>query len=321
MTPAKLNVFFGFYPYSGSGGVSSEHPSNRKWFADTLLKCKADPRVGEVFTRDYCDTPIPMTRNRSVADAQQLGADVIVMCDSDNHPDLYIGRDPLAKPFWDSSFDFLYERKKKGLVTTIGAPYCGPPPIENVYVFRFAADQSGHPGLDCRVEAYSREDAAGRAGIETVAALPTGLIMYDIAVFDVIGHPYFYYEFDGDGPQCPHCGISAPGPQANKASTEDVTATRDMALFGLEKLGYSPVFVNWDAWAGHWKPKCVGKPTVLSADNVGAKYREAVKSGRRSDEKLITVRPGPVVEAILRRQAADLAFAGDGWANGTPAKA
>lgn len=301
MTPAKLNVLFAFFPYGGNGGVSSEHPSIRDWWGKLTPKLLVDPRVGKFWNLDYCDTPVTMTRNAAAEDARKLGADLLFMIDSDQHPDLYLGADPLAKPFWDTSFDFLYERRLRGLKTVVGAPYCGPPPHECVYVFRWVTHESDKPDTDVRLEMWSREDAAFRAGIGPAAALPTGMILFDTAVFDVIKPPYFYYEYEGDGPQCPHCGCGRPGPQSRKASTEDVTATRDILLFGREELGDDVLFCNWDAWAGHYKPKCVGKPRPITTDQVGQKYRDAVLRNRRSDERLVNVRPQGGVESLLSR--------------------
>jgi hypothetical protein len=44
-------------------------------------------------------------------------------------------------------------------------------------------------------------------------------------------------------------------------------------LVGTQRLGYNPVFCNWDAWAGHWKPKCVSKPQVISASGISEKLK------------------------------------------------
>ena len=291
MTPAKLNLYLAMYPYSGNGSSSAEAPCIRSWFGRTLLVAKADERVGAIEWRDFCDTPITMTRNQSVQEARKAGADVLIMCDSDQFPDYELGRgDATQKPFFQSSFDFLYARRMKGQVTVIGAPYCGPPPHENVYVFKPATYESEHPGVDHRVEQFSREEAAIRAGFEEVIALPTGLIMFDMKVFDHIPHPYFDYEWEGDGPPCQHCGQPKPGPRAQKASTEDVVATRDMAMICCTKLGYNPVYVNWDAWAGHWKPKCVGKPRIMSTDMVSGKYREAILHSQPANVKRVYFR-------------------------------
>lgn len=315
MPALKLNVGFAFFPYGGNGGISSEHPSIRAWFARTIAKCKADPRIGEIFTKDYSDTPITMTRNHAVMDAREANCDVLVMVDSDQHPDLYMGILGRAVPFFDSSFDFLYERKLKGLVTTIGAPYCGPPPAECVYVFRWTTEESDHPNIDCSIAMYSREEACGMTGIQPAAALPTGLVMFDMEVFNLtdpihefealrkkyplniataLTKPWFYYEWET---------IYA----AQKVSTEDVTASRDMNLLAAVKLGYSPCYANWDAWAGHWKPKCVGMPIMLTSESINAKYAEAVLSGREQGKHMMDVefvnRNVPVVPSRIIKNA------------------
>jgi hypothetical protein len=272
----QLNVMFAFFPYGGNGGISSEHPSIRRWFAETLLKIKKDDRIDEVLAQDFSDTPITMTRNKAVQEARKQKADVLIMVDSDQHPDNMIGQDAFARPFWDSTFDFLYKRYPNGPVV-VGAPYCGPPPCENVYVFRWANHQSDHPNVDMRLEQYCREEAAQLTGIQECAALPTGLIMFDMRVFDIVKPPYFYYEYTDEY-------------ESEKASTEDVTATRDMSLLGCQKLGYSPVYCNWDAWAGHWKPKCVSKPAILTAEAANEKYRDAVlKGGKPANERLMVM--------------------------------
>lgn len=298
MTPAKLHVFFAFYPYGGNGASSSEHPNIRSWFAATVTACNADPRISHITARDFSDTPIPMMRNRSVLEAREVGADVIVMIDSDQHPDLYNGVEATAKPFFESSFDFLYKRRMEGKATCIGAPYCGPPPGECPYVFRWDDNETNNPNVDHHIEMYDRATASQMQGIHPCAALPTGCIMFDMELFNVtdpkheyaallakyqdpeiaklLTKPWFYYEYED---------IYA----GKKASTEDVTATRDMVLCALAKLGYNVMFANWDAWAGHWKPKCVGKPVLLSSDSINQKYMEAVLSGRQKYRQIMNI--------------------------------
>ena len=285
MKPRKLKLFFGFFPYGGVGSSSLECPTVRNWFCNTVLKARNDERIESLLDKDFSDTPITATRNEAVMAAQAVSADVLILIDSDMKPDCELGNDPLAKPFWESSFDFLYRHYEQGPVV-VGAPYCGPPPFSNVYAFRWANRRNDYPA-DMRLEAFTREEASARSGIEEVAALPTGLIMYDMRAFDLISHPYFEYEWEGDGPPCLHCGCPKPGPRARKASTEDIVNTRDISQAGIIKLGYNPVHINWDSWAGHWKPDLVRKPQILTADMVGRRLSEAVLSGRRSDERLI----------------------------------
>jgi hypothetical protein len=285
MTPAKMKLYFAFFPYSGSGGVSSQHPSIQRWFVRTMLEAKKDERIAEIYDEDLSETPITMTRNRAVQNARKVGADVLIMCDSDQWPDLYHGQDPLAKPFFPSSFDFLYKRRIEGHPVVVGAPYCGPPNQELVYVFKWANWQTDHPNVDMRLEMFTREEAAVRSGIEEVAALPTGLIMFDMQVFDTIDPPYFYYEYTDAFEQ-------------EKASTEDVTCTRDLALHGVKAYGRSPIHCNWDSWAGHMKPKCVGKPKLLTVDHVSKKYQDAVRRNQPSTERLMFVRNGDIAELV-----------------------
>ena len=298
MTPAKLNVFFSFFPYGGNGGCATEHPNIRSWFAQTMVQCNRDERIGKITASDYSDTPIPMMRNRAVCEARDVGADVLVMVDSDQHPDLYIGADPTAVPFFSSCFDFVYARKMKGMCTTIGAPYCGPPPSECPYIFRWANTESNNPNIDHHIEMYGREEAAIMTGIQECAALPTGCIMFDMEMFNVtdprheyeallkkygsietakaLTKPWFYYEYKDIY-------------QAYKASTEDVTASRDMLLCAHAKLGYPTLFVQWSSWAGHWKPKCVGKPIALSSESINEKYSAAVMSGRKERHHMMNI--------------------------------
>jgi len=132
------------------------------------------------------------------------------------------------------------------------------------------------------------------SGIQECAALPTGLIMYDMRCFDVTepetdkDHPWFYYEWTDKY-------------AANKASTEDVTMTRDLSLTGATKLGYNPVLCNWDAWAGHWKPKCVGKPVVMDAKSVGQKLRMAWSSQHDGGNKIVDLKmPADLAKHVER---------------------
>lgn len=295
MTPAKVNLFVAFFPYGGNGSSSSEYPEVRNWYARTLKKIGSDPRIGEVYDKDFSDTPITLTRNAAVICARKCGADILVMCDSDMHPDKELQEgDRDAKPFWDSSFDFMYERMVRGQQTVVAAPYCGPPPIEMPYIFKWCAKQGDHPNPEHGLEMFSREEAAVRSGLEDVAALPTGLIMFDMRVFDTLDPKHHYEELCKEYP--PHVAKQLARPwfyyeypgiyQAEKCSTEDVVSTRDMSMALIAKLGYNPLYCNWDAWAGHMKPKCVRKPRLISASSVSKKLLAAAKSGRNEGESL-----------------------------------
>lgn len=326
MTPRKLKVCFATFPYGGNGATAKEHPDIRDWLIETIWKARHDERIDTVDLADYCDTPITMTRNRAVREAQLKGVDVLVMIDSDQKPDMYLGHDPSAVPFWDASFDYLYEHYDRG-PTIIGAPYMGGPPHENVFVFTWANHQSDHPNTDFKLRQYSREEAFGMAGIQPCAALPTGLIMFDVRAFEAtspardvfgenvlqwlqphLGQPltpqviegflewvkrekysreqsWFYYEYETEPDGTCY--------QDRKASTEDVTATRDLSMLGLLKHGYNPVHCAWSSWAGHWKPKCVGRPQLMTVEGVASKMVRAAREARTRTVKLIELQAKP----------------------------
>jgi hypothetical protein len=278
MQQRKLNVGLVTFSYGGNGGISSEVPDVREWMVPLVAEASRDPRIENIRIWNLADTPITMTRNRAVLQAREYGVDVLVMIDSDMKPDL-----EGSKKFFPSSFDFLYDHYDKGPVV-IGAPYCGPPPMECVYVFEWRDMQTGHPNPDFQLKMYERTQAVKMAGVQPCAALPTGLIMYDMRAFEVTepkteeDKPWFYYEFPNKY-------------QAEKASTEDVTMTRDLSLAGTEKLGYNPVFCNWDAWAGHWKPKCVGKPQFIEAKHISKKLKDCWEANYDHTVSLVDLKP------------------------------
>ena len=280
----KFNVGFCTFSYGGNGGIASEHPDIREWMVPLVAELARDARVDQIRIWNLADTPITMTRNRAVLQAREYGVDVLVMIDSDMKPDINAG-DPAAKPFFKSSFDFLVDHYHKG-PCVIGVPYCGPPPVECVYVFRWNNMQTSNPNPDFQLEMYDRHTAVKLAGIQECAALPTGLIMYDMRAFEVTepksdaDKPWFYYEYKDQF-------------QSEKASTEDVTMTRDLSLVGTQKLGYNPVFCNWDAWAGHWKPKCVGKPQYIQAKDISQKLKDCWEANYDAGSTLVDFKSSP----------------------------
>ena len=289
-----------------------EDPDICDWVTTTVITARHDPRIFEIIRWRKDDTPITMGRNACFEAAKKQGVDFIMMVDSDMSPDVHLPSnpyhqlpaDPTAKPFFDTTLEFLWQQRKAGIPSVVGAPYCGPPPIENVYVFRWATyGNSPHDEPDVRLEQYSREEAATLKGIQECAALPTGLIMFDVDCLERLDAPYTYYEW---------------GDQAEsiKASTEDVTLTRDMSLGGC------PQFCNWDAWAGHWKNKCVSKPLLLTTKMVGDKFKRLVMKDlgipyesnpipQKSNEGFIKVAPAPAQHAALLVGDADAGGPGE----------
>ena len=291
----KLNVLICFPSYGGNGGIDSEHPHIREWAIETILKMKNDPRIGEVWMRTIGDTPITMVRNRFFTIAQELGAHLIMSVDSDQSPNKHAG-EPGFKPFWETAFNFIYENYGKG-PRMVMAPYVGP--AENIYLFRWRGKRNDGIHGEFSLEQYTREEAEILTGIQEVAAGPTGLYLMDMRLLELIEpcrlpkreilerihsgsmsiedglwalrEGYCYYEWKDQRAD-------------QKASTEDVTLTRDISLAGLETLGYNPLFCAWDSWIGHWKPRNFGKPQHFSVENVGASLRRAVLQNRMANE-------------------------------------
>lgn len=293
----KLSVAIAHFPYSGNGAAAKEHPDIRNWEVRTALQARFDERISSFgVLADYNDTPITMTRNAACLDARRLGYDLLLMIDSDQSPCRHEG-ESWYKPFWDEAFNFIYENYHKG-PRLIFAPYCGGQ--ENVFVFKWEDGSSSKfhdPSFS--LEPYDRQEAALMSGIHPAAAGPTGMILIDLRLLDLIepsGLPrrevlervqtgqmsveealwalregFFYYEWENSY-------------AAKKASTEDVTFTRDIALAGVHALGYNPVFCAWDSWIGHYKPVNVGKPQRFASEDVGAALHKAFSSGLRRNE-------------------------------------
>lgn len=289
MQPKKLSVGFVTFPYGGNGASATEHPDVRNWLIRAMFAAKKDPRISEVAWEDFNDTPIPMTRNAAMEWAKDHGIDVLVMVDSDQACDLYLGKSVTAKPFFESSFDWIYQHYEKG-PCIVYAPYVGHPLRpdgwggENVFAFLWRNRGSADPTVGVELAAFTREEAAVRTGIEEVAAGATGCMMIDMRIGDTMQVPYFDYEYEGDGGRCQHCGEVKRGKRTKKITTEDVYFTRNASLLGCIKLGYNPLFINWDAWAGHWKPQCVGKPVMISTDAVAQELGQAYVNGIRAGE-------------------------------------
>jgi hypothetical protein len=267
MSSLPLKVLIARFPF-----MNQEAPSCSDWVTDTYFKAKNDPRIGAVHRVRVDDTPITMGRNRVLKACLEQKIDLLLMVDADMDPDLKL---PGAKPFWDSSLDFVLSHEGP---CAVAAPYCGPPPHENVYVFHWTRQQNDNPNVDLTLSQYSREHAMLMAGIQEAAALPTGVFLLDTRALKVKGFkaPWFDYEW-ADEPY-----------RTKKASTEDVFFTRNLSLAGV------PVYCNWDAWAGHHKRKCVGKPVALTVDSVREQFIEAVRSGVCEGDRLVMVTPDGV---------------------------
>jgi len=290
MTPRKVSIYIACPSYGGNGGISSLHPDVARWLVGVTAQMRADERIEHVYLDFEADCPITMVRNNYVVKARKEGCDFLLMVDSDQSPDKHQG-EPWFKPFWGEAFNEAYSHFEKGPLV-IGAPYCGPPNgTENAYVFYWENNGFRGDETSFRLEQYPRQWAAQMSGIQECAALPTGMILCDIRIFEMLdpcikpkrqvlnelaegtisvaeaeqslGGGWFYYEYKNG-----YC--------AEKASTEDVAFTRDASLIGMQKLGYNPVRCAWDSWAGHIKPWNVGKPCFYGIEQIGDVYKKAI---------------------------------------------
>jgi len=300
-TPKKLDLYIAYFCYGGNGGISTIHPDIMDWLLLQMPALLGDARVGTVGMKRFSDTPITMTRNEAIQRARKGEVDfclksprpngsgpydLILMIDSDMGPDCeLLAGDTTARPFLPTAFNFLYEQHGlRPAGAMIAAPYCGPPPNEIVYIFLWKNNETqpievAH-GFGASYRMFEREEAAERTGIEAVGALPTGLYMADMRLYELTDpvdekdEPHHYYEWRDKY-------------AAEKCSTEDVVVTRDIALACVSKHGYNPVHVAWDSWAAHWKPKKVRKPQPLKVDHVKTKLQRAVRCGIPSDRRVL----------------------------------
>jgi hypothetical protein len=262
------------------GNDNMTHPDPPNWLMRLVVEMKQDKRIGTI--RTYCEggTPITMLRNKAIFEALELGCDYSLMIDSDMGPDYLVGTDPSARPFWTVAWNFMMARRQAENIgqelppATIAAPYCGPPPLEIPYIFRWKGQESDHPNPDHKLALIEREDAAMRSGIEEVGALPTGLILYDLRIFRKLPPPWFAYDYHVTPRKPPWWEGEWPDEglnfQFHKSTTEDAWQTRNASL-----LGY-PSYVAWDCWAIHHKRKKVGKPRIMTPDYISQEMRKAL---------------------------------------------
>lgn len=272
-------------------GGYSEHPAVSDWriqFFKDCIDLKAAGRISDVYDWNLCDTPITMSRNRALKAAIAAEVDLCVMVDSDMGPD----QENIAKTrFFPAAFDFIDQRYEQG-PTIAAVPYCGMPPHENIFVFRWRSMQSTHPAMmyDHSLQQYTREEAAERGGWEPVAALPTGLCVIDMRLVTgmkspmtgeiiKLHKPWFDYEWADDE-------------RSEKASTEDVYFTRN-ADIKFRMAGFPAVnHVLWDSWAIHYKLKAVHPPRLVGANDIATYFRDAVAGGKDSSARLVHMSKG-----------------------------
>lgn len=246
--PAK--VFIARLPYG-----NAEAPSVGDWLINTTLWLQSENRVADFRFAAIDDTPTSMVRNKMAKVAMEWGADILLFIDSDMYPDYLVGQEghKNAKPFLPTAFDHWWNHPGPCIIS---APYCCGGRNEDPLIFRYAAPTSPTQMSEIKITRFSREETDTLTGISRASALPTGLMLVDTRVFKFLPTPWFYYEYTDDT-------------YSEKASTEDITFTRDASFHGV------PLYCTWDCWAGHWKRKLVGRPTLPNALAIPASFRNA----------------------------------------------
>lgn len=287
--PEKVEVLIARLSYNGTERVEIGN-----WLAQTALVLNAHPRVSNVHHKIVTGYPTPRVRNQVLKICRERRIHFAVMIDDDVVPDVHspgaaVGYDHLPKMgdqqnFLPAALDFALEHPGP---CVIGAPYCAGPPDERVLVSRFREKESDNPneiagGL--KLECFTRDEAAPKTGFEMVSSLPTGLILIDMRTLDVMGAPWFTYEFSDVW-------------ETELASTEDTVFSRNALYLGV------PQYCAWQSWAAHIKTKPVGRPRryPLAAvpKQVERAWREAFEKEQKA--KRPADRPNPKALQVLRR--------------------
>ena len=170
----------------------------------------------------------------------------------------------------EDEFDAYWKRFAPA---TIAAPYCGSSPSQPVLMLQWSSVRGdSHPDRPMKLDLVDRHDAASRTGIGEVAAMGTGLILYDTRLFFYLPPPWFDYEY-------------TDAYRIERSSTEDVYQTRNASFMGM------PQFCTWDCWSGHWKLELITKPNPITVEIVNENIRDAIKKNLSSAKKLHFVHP------------------------------
>lgn len=223
------------------------------------------PRVSDVYVSYTTGYPTDRVRNAVVKEAKANGHHFVLMLDDDMCPDLGVvskdHRDPAAVPFLPAAIDFALAHDGPCVV---GAPYCSSPPLQEVVVMKTREKVPGLPdACGSMLDKYTRDEAAVQTGIKRVAALPTGVMLVDLRVLDILPPPWFSYEYTDE----PY--------NTRLASTEDVVFSRNCDWLGI------PQYCGWDSWAGHVKSFTTGKPVVCPVHDVPGSIFKAWTAGWR----------------------------------------
>jgi len=261
--PEKVNVLVNVFTYAKSVGADVFN-----YCCGAVGSMSAHKRIENAsisYTQGY---PTDRVRNAACAQAKRDGFHFLLMLDDDMAPDLLWQRDPEAQEFLPTALDFMLAHDGP---CCVGAPYCSSPPHQDVVVMKnreYAPDQPSCTGV--KIDKFTRDEAAVLRGIQRVAALPTGCLLIDIRVLDILPPPWFSYEYDD------------PPYNTKLASTEDIVFTRNLDWLGV------PQYCHWSAWAGHNKTFLTGKPAAAPVIDVPASIYKAWSNGWRPKQQPVS---------------------------------
>lgn len=252
--PEKIDLLVVVLTYDKRAGCDILAYTNR-----LVQMAFANPKINRLEVAYTYGYPTPRCRNAALKDAKAKGYHFLMMLDDDMRPDMFLGLEPDAQSFAETALDFMMKHDGPCIV---GAPYCGEPPNQQVLVMKDRTDYPDMPDVEgSKLDKYTRDEAAVMSGIKRVAALPTGCIIVDTRVTEILDPPWFDYEYSDE----PH--------NTTLASTEDVYFTRNLDWLGV------PSYCHWSAWAGHHKRFLTGKPRLSPLHNVPAAIHAAFKRG------------------------------------------
>lgn len=252
--PDKVNLIVNVFTYS-----KMLHADVMLYTHAVKYQLKDHPRVDEVYI-SYCSGyPTDRVRNGAVADAKRNRHHFMLMLDDDMMPDIGLSReyrDPQAVGFFPSAIDFALSHDGP---CCIGAPYTSSPPYQEVLVTKQRTTIPDlEDGLGLRLDKFTRDEASQLAGIQRVAALPTGCLLIDLRAIDVLPPPWFSYEYK-DAPL-----------NTAIASTEDTVFSRNLDWLGV------PQYCHWSAWAGHHKDFVTQRPLQSPVTDIPQSIYKAI---------------------------------------------
>ena len=182
------------------------------------------------------------TRNTYVEMAKETECTHLLFLDPDMEPDVEVGHDAQALPFFDTSWRFIQqvangqvERLPSGSLAVVGAPATSGPPDFKINVF--PSDDDGN------IYQHSPLDVIEKKGhFERVAAVGTALMLIPMEAFDLIEPPYFDDLYTDQK----KCGVS---------QSQDVYFCLKCADKGIS------IWCNWYSWARHYKTIGLDRPT------------------------------------------------------------